>query len=1224
MKKYFLLWVGGLGLWGFAFGDAWASVSCSANYLVTAQTSSGFSATVQIVNQGSAISGWTINWSMPDGQKIIRLRNGKSAQKKVAVTVKDLAVNRNVASGSAIGLEFDASYKGANSIPGDISLNGVQCAQAPAQTVAPAAIAGMACEASYQISEQWNTGFTANVRIRNDGAALSGWSVGWDMPDGQQVTNFWNGQFVQTGAHVDVGNLDWNKNIPTGSNIEFGFNGSYTGANRTPDSLSVNGVQCAIAVVAPTPTPTPVPAPSACEASYQISEQWYNGFTANVRIRNTGSQLSGWKVAWEMPDGQQVTNFWNGQFAQTGAHVEVGNLDWNRNIPTGSNIDFGFNGSYTGANRAPASLSVNGVACALVAGAPTPTPAATVTPSPVPTPTAAPTATPSPAPTAAPSPSPTPAPTANPSPTPAPTGACQADYQVTVQWNDGFTANVKVRNNGTALNGWTVAWAMPSGQQVTGLWNGQYVQTAAQVAVTPADWNRQIASGASIEFGFNGSHNGTNAVPGGLTLNGVACTLTSGGGTPTPTPIPVAPAAPVGLAASVVDNAAVNLAWTAADSYAGGFRVERRTSGSVDWSSLVETAPGASSYSDSTVSMGTDYDYRVYAFNAIGSSPPATVSASLPTLLKYGEAQYQKQGCASCHGKDGKGGFTNKPLIHYTADQLATLTEIIRVRMPPSKPSNCVSNCAAGTAKYIVEVLAAAASGGGSGGGSACAGNPPPGARTLRLLTRQEYQNTVNDLLGLSENLIHQLPEENRVDGFDNNVATNLVTSLRLEAYLSQAEALAAKAVQQNWNSLLPCAQQDAVCARQFIGSFGKRAYRRPLTAEETDAYAALFGQGAFREGVEATIARMLVSPHFLYRSELGEAQSDGTYKLTSYETASALSYLFLGSLPDNELMSAADQNLLDTPDQRIAQASRLLSLPRSRQQVGNFVGQWLLGSSPYTLPEKDSTIYPGYTAAVKAAMSDELIGFFEHVTFDSTQSFPELFTANYVFVNGTLGGYYGVGGSGGSGFAPVTVTDGTRTGILTLGAVLSRYANSNESHPFKRGGFMYRRLLCRDLPLPANLGFIQAPQPDPNATTRQRFEFHSKSNASCYACHQYLDGPGFGFENYDGAGKFRASEHGQAIDTAGILRGLETFTPTEELSFTDLPDLSRKIAASPTAAQCVARQYYRFTAGRRETSSDSCAVDSFLQSYSANGYNLQTMLLGIVNAPGFTSRRAD
>ena len=85
----------------------------------------------------------------------------------------------------------------------------------------------------------------------------------------------------------------------------------------------------------------------------------------------------------------------------------------------------------------------------------------------------------------------------------------------------------------------------------------------------------------------------------------------------------------------------------------------------------------------------------------------------------------------------------------------------------------------------------------------------------------------------------------------------------------------------------------------------------------------------------------------------------------------------------------------------------------------------------------------------------------------------------------------------------------------------------------------------------------------------------------------------------------------------------METYTPTEQLSVNDLSHLSTLVADSPTAAQCLARQYYRYTTGRRETSADSCALDSYIQTYEDNGYNLQTLLLGIVNAPNFTLRRA-
>jgi uncharacterized protein YjdB len=759
--------------------------------------------------------------------------------------------------------------------------------------------------------------------------------------------------------------------------------------------------------------------------------------------------------------------------------------------------------------------------------------------------------------------------------------AKQADISVVMALNGNTLSAIK--NGGAALASGT-----------------DYTVSGNTVVLLKSYLAKQAKGTLSLTFDFNA---GNDPV---LSLSIVDTTGTGGN----------VPAAPTGLGATVIDNGAVTLAWTDKSTNETGFRVERQLSGTMDWIKLADTPAGTQTYRDSSVEMGKAYVYRVTAFNDAGNSTAITTLATLLTLKKYGEQQYKAQACNVCHGDNGQGGL--KPLEKkYTAADLSAITATIAATMP-DKDGKCQGNCAAGTATYLIDIM-------NQGGNDTpnCAGNTPPSTRSLRLLTRQEYQNTVNDLLGLKTSLINTMPQENRVDGFDNNIATNLVTSIRLEAFLTQAQSLAAQAVKSSFNAIVPCNTQDTACATKFIQTFGKKAYRRPLTTAEQNDYLAVFSKNGFNAAVELSIAEMLASPHFLYRSELGEKQSDGTYRLTPYEVATSLSYLFLGSLPDDALFQAADKNELATTEQQMAQATRLLALPRARQQVGNFVGQWLLSSSPYTLPDKDMGVYPKYAGA-KASMSDELINFFNYVTFDSTQKFPELFSANYVVADKTLADYYGLNGGAANAVTKVPVTNGTRMGIMTLGAVLSRYANSNESHPFKRGGFLYKRLLCDDLPFPANAGIVKAPKPDPNATTRERFDFHSKSGEVCWSCHKFLDAPGFGFENYDGAGQYRATENGRPIDATGIVLGLETYTEGEQNSFSNLGDLSQLVANSPNASQCVARQYYRFTTGKREVAEDECALNTFLDGYKASGYNLKTMLLNIVKSPGFTVRRAN
>ncbi|MCP2205496.1 glycoside hydrolase family 48 protein [Lentzea flava] len=124
---------------------------------------------------------------------------------------------------------------------------------------AMAAPAAVACTVTYQITNEWSTGFGATATIRNDGDALNGWNLTWTFPDGQRVTQGWNGTFSQTGAVVSVTNPDWARTIPSGGSAQVGFNGSKGAQNRPPTDFAVNGVACtgpnqspSVALTAPT------------------------------------------------------------------------------------------------------------------------------------------------------------------------------------------------------------------------------------------------------------------------------------------------------------------------------------------------------------------------------------------------------------------------------------------------------------------------------------------------------------------------------------------------------------------------------------------------------------------------------------------------------------------------------------------------------------------------------------------------------------------------------------------------------------------------------------------------------------------------------------------------------------------------------------------------------------------------------------------------------------
>jgi hypothetical protein len=369
---------------------------------------------------------------------------------------------------------------------------------------------------------------------------------------------------------------------------------------------------------------------------------------------------------------------------------------------------------------------------------------------------------------------------------------------------------------------------------------------------------------------------------------------------------------------------------------------------------------------------------------------------------------------------------------------------------------------------------------------------------------------------------------------------------------------------------------------------------------------------------VELAIRGMLASPSFLYRSEVGERAPDGTFKLTGYEVATALSYFFWSTTPDDQLLEAARTGLLDRPEGIDAQARRLLGDPRSRPAVANFFREWL-STSGFQFTDKDTAIYPAFNDKVRNAMIAEADAFVSHVTFDAGGTFKDLFTADYVFANDVLAAFYGLPPLIGPELRKVPAGS-ARGGLLTLGALLGTHAHSNESSPVKRGVFVRQRLLCQTLPQPPQNLMIAPPGLDPRLTTRARFSRHS-SDPACASCHQFIDDLGFGFERYDGVGAYRAEEAGQPVDASGRLRAVEALTDDTTAPFDGPLQLAALLAQSPNAQACLPRQLFRYVRGGENGAADGCAIKKLQAAFNAGGQNIRQLLIETVKQPSFLTR---
>lgn len=492
------------------------------------------------------------------------------------------------------------------------------------------------------------------------------------------------------------------------------------------------------------------------------------------------------------------------------------------------------------------------------------------------------------------------------------------------------------------------------------------------------------------------------------------------------------------------------------------------------------------------------------------------------------------------------------------------------------------------------------------------------GPSASRRLTRFEYDNTIRDLLGDTNAPTSDFPSEEVFYGFDNH-ATDRGVSLELATqYMYAAEKIAAGVT---ISKIVPCdaTKTDvAQCARQFITTFGKRAYRRPLEPAEIDSLLTTFdagkAAGGFDSGVRYVIQRMLQSPSFLYRIETntGGSTADAMIPLSGWELASRLSYFLWGTMPDDALFAAAESNALASKDKVAEQARRMLNDPRAHAVVKKFHRGWLSVDKVDTVV-KSSTAYPEFSDAMIPLMKAETERFAEHVVFEGTGDLKSLFTAPYTFANDLLAPLYGVQGVTGSELRKVDLDPSQRAGIFTQLGLMSSMAKANQTSPILRGKFVRTQILCQSMPsAPAGVS-LALPEPKDGQSTRERITELTKAQA-CTGCHTMLDPVGFGFEHYDAIGRWRTDDQGP-IDATGEVFG------TAVGKFDGAVELASKLAESPEAQTCVARQWFRFQAGRIESKADKCTLQQLDAGFKASGFKVQELLVALTQTDGFLYR---
>jgi len=457
-------------------------------------------------------------------------------------------------------------------------------------------------------------------------------------------------------------------------------------------------------------------------------------------------------------------------------------------------------------------------------------------------------------------------------------------------------------------------------------------------------------------------------------------------------------------------------------------------------------------------------------------------------------------------------------------------------------------------------------------------------------------------------------------DFFDPNAGAdrNLVVD-----WLSLEGPLGATAPNATRDKLLFCDLAADGCAQDVVRSFARRAWRRAVTDEEVDRLMLLVaevdGQG---DGVEAGVAlalrAILTSHHFIFRVELDPDPSDTTpHPLNDWEVASRLSYFLWSSMPDDELLEAAEASALSDPEQLLAQVERMLADPKASAFPHNFAGQWLFTRSlGGHVP--DYQIYPDWDDSLRAAMQQETELFFSEFL-QNGRPVADMLIADFTYVDDRLATHYALTSgvpAPGAGFARVETAGSKRLGLLGHGSLLTVTSQPTRTSPVKRGKFILSQLLCSEPPPPPP--GVEGLVEDTGMTVgslRERLEQH-RADPTCASCHDIIDPLGFGLENFDGIGAYRTEDAGFPIDASGELAGGGAFAGLDEMT--------SLLTEDPRFGRCIIEKVLTYGLGRGVESSDDAFVDYIEVEAGKQGFSLDKIVKLVAVSEPFRMRRGE
>ncbi|NND33043.1 MAG: DUF1592 domain-containing protein, partial [Saprospiraceae bacterium] len=531
---------------------------------------------------------------------------------------------------------------------------------------------------------------------------------------------------------------------------------------------------------------------------------------------------------------------------------------------------------------------------------------------------------------------------------------------------------------------------------------------------------------------------------------------------------------------------------------------------------------------------------------------------------------------------------------------------------------------------------------------------PDPGPSITRKLSHREYTYTIKDLMGVDFDAMAYFPKEGSGgEGFDNQSGVLFMTPLSMERYYMAADSIlkSAEADPSKWKGIVPKSYRPGLLrrgliklrvlfgeenvrwrapslhAKRIILPFAAKSYRRFLSQEEQQELLSFFEniyfdnlwkeKDGFDQALATTFKRILISPNFLYRTEIN-APIHKPYPISNIELATRLSYFLWSSMPDDTLLQTAYREDLHDPLILNREAARMMRNEKFKRFSKSFAPQWLSVEESLLNPTADQSLFPEFTESIRNSMREEVITYFQHV-FTKSKNLLELIDSDYSFLDQDLARHYGVPDINGSEMRPVKVADYGRGGILGMGAVLTATSLPNRTSPVLRGQWVLEQVLGTPAPPPPP--DVPALEESDSGTdemdVRGLLEMHRASPA-CAGCHQKMDPIGFAMENFDAIGRWREHYKGEIkIDASAMMESGEKINGPVDL---------RKILASEQEkfAENFSRKMLSYALGRGVAFTDSQIIKDLTQGLLENNFNSDQLVFNLINSYSFRHRRSD